>query len=127
MPRTSNDVQPEPDPRPVWRRAPSTGPSIAEERPLMCGGPDYTAAERAELRAKAAAEKRAKAEAEEREREEAARERAERRAARHRDTDGDTDEDSDIEEAKYERYAVTLLQQDDTAWGGGGTRAGFLG
>jgi len=117
-------------PRSVWRRDRSgSRPAIVEERPLMCGGPDYTAADRAEMRAAAAAEKRAKTEAEEREREAAARERAERRAARHRETRSDDfDDEGDGESSKKDqRYAVTLLQQEDTAWGRGGAGSGVLG
>ncbi|MFG1849490.1 hypothetical protein [Micromonospora carbonacea] len=102
-----------PEPVRTWRWD-RRGTPLAEEQPPRCGGPDYTAAQRAELRA------RAEAEAEERR---AAARAGRRPAAGPADADAAADDDPMGEEsakgaAKDTRYAVTLLREDD-AWGGG--------
>ncbi|MFF3856056.1 hypothetical protein [Micromonospora sp. NPDC002575] len=108
-----------PEPVRTWRWD-RRGAPLAEEQPPRCGGPDYTAAQRAELRARAEAERRARAEAEAGERARAARARAGRRPAT---GPADAADDPMGEEPakgteKDTRYAVTLLREDD-AWGGG--------
>ncbi|MEV0327411.1 hypothetical protein AB0H63_13320 [Micromonospora echinospora] len=111
------------DPMPLkaWKRErPTTPPGGG--RPAMCGGPDYTAAERLELMRE---KQRVMDEAARREREVAeAREAAKRRQAKPTD-----EEDGYLaaERLRRDRYAVTLLRQDDSAWGGGGAGSGVLG
>ncbi|MFE0590096.1 hypothetical protein [Micromonospora echinospora] len=108
----------EPTPFKAWRRErPTTPPGGG--RPAMCGGPDYTAAQRLELMRE---KQRAMDEAARREREEAeAREAAKRRQAKQ------TDEEDGYPAVERPRYAVNLLRQDDSAWGGGGAGSGVLG
>ncbi|WP_229404532.1 MULTISPECIES: hypothetical protein [Micromonospora] len=110
-----------PEPVRTWRRD-RRGTPLAEEQPPRCGGPDYTAAERAELRARAEAEQRARAEAEAEERRAASRARAGRRpvadAADVAAADDPMGEEPAKDAGKDTRYAVTLLREDD-AWGGG--------
>ncbi|MFF0823543.1 hypothetical protein ACFYUR_24520 [Micromonospora haikouensis] len=110
-----------PEPSRTWRRD-RRGTPLAEEQPPRCGGPDYTAAERAELRARAEAEQRARAEAEAEERRAASRARAGRRpvadAADVAAADDPMGEELAKDAGKDTRYAVTLLREDD-AWGGG--------
>ncbi|WP_353898518.1 hypothetical protein ABUL04_17670 [Micromonospora harpali] len=110
-----------PEPVRTWRWD-RRGTPLAEEQPPRCGGPDYTAAERAELRARAEAERRARAEAEAEERRAAGRARAGRRpAAGPADVaaaDDPMGEEPANDAGKDTRYAVTLLREDD-AWGGG--------
>ncbi|WP_431923528.1 hypothetical protein [Micromonospora wenchangensis] len=113
--------QPEPPPLRAWRRErPAASPS-GGARPAMCGGPDYTAAQRLDLMRE-----------KQRAMDEAAREREEteaRRAARRRPPKP-ADEDDDpltAERPRRDRYAVGLLRQDDSAWGGGGPGTGVLG
>jgi hypothetical protein len=110
MPASGGDTEPAPQ-RPVWRRDRSeAAPSIVEAdgQELRCGGPDFTDAERAEL--SAAAERR-----------------AEEAAEKAREED-DADKDQDEEDAaKDKRYAVTLLRQDTSAWGGSAAMPGVLG
>ncbi|WP_431910273.1 hypothetical protein [Micromonospora carbonacea] len=106
-----------PEPVRTWRWD-RRGTPLAEEQPPRCGGPDYTAAQRAELRARAEAEQRARAEAEAEERRAAARA-GRRPAAGPADAaDDPLGEESAKGAAKDTRYAVTLLREDD-AWGGG--------
>ncbi|MEU6073709.1 hypothetical protein [Micromonospora sp. NPDC047074] len=107
-------------PMKAWKRErPTTPPGVG--RPAMCGGPDYTAAERLELMRE---KQRAMDEAR-REREEAeAREAARRRHAKQTDEE---DEYLTAERLRRDRYAVNLLRQDDSAWGGGGAGSGVLG
>jgi hypothetical protein len=106
--------------RTVWK--PSRTGADQMEKPLYCGGPNYASLYHEQQR-----------EAEERElREAEARERAEREArvgkaqgrqGRHvrqgRQHADDEDDDVAAEtEKRNDRYAVTLLRQDDDAWGG---------
>lgn len=116
----------EPAPLKAWKRGRSTGPANPErttpERPMMCGGPEYTRAERLEL---VRQKQREMDEAARREREEAeAREAAKRRGPKPAD---DEDEYPAGERPRKDRYAVTLLRQDDSAWGGGSEGSGVLG
>ncbi|TDC54789.1 hypothetical protein E1258_23460 [Micromonospora sp. KC207] len=111
------------DPMPfkAWRRERPTAPP-GGGRPAMCGGPDYTAAERLEL---VRERQRAMDEAARREREEA----EAREAAGRRHTKQFDEEDGYLaaERPRRDRYAVNLLRQDDSAWGGGGAGSGVLG
>jgi hypothetical protein len=114
----------EPEPLKAWKREKSAEP-IREERPMMCGGPEYTRRERLEMfremrRERLEAEARA-----ERERQEAEeREAAKKRAAKAEDEE---DEYKAAERFRNDRYSVKLLRQDDDAWGGGGAGSGMLG
>lgn len=106
----------------AWKRERPTTP-VGEDRPLMCGGPEYTVAERLELMRE---KQRAMDETARREREEAeAREAAKRRAAK--PADDEEDEYLAAERSRNDRYAVGLLRQDDSAWGGAGAGSGMLG
>jgi hypothetical protein len=110
----------EPEPLKAWKREKSADP-VREERPMMCGGPEYTRRERLEMfremrRERLEAEARA-----EREREEA--EAAKKRAK----GDEEEDEYKAAERFRNDRYSVKLLRQDDDAWGGGGAGSGMLG
>ncbi|MGX4655173.1 hypothetical protein ACWCHM_15870 [Micromonospora sp. SCSIO 07396] len=110
-----------PPPLRAWRRE-RQAVSPGGERPTMCGGPQYTAAERLELMRE---KQRAMDEAARRERVG-----AERREAAKRRPAKPTDEEDQYLTAKRphpDRYAVTLLRQDDSAWGGGGAGPGVLG
>jgi hypothetical protein len=104
---------------PVWKRERSaTAEHVVEDRPLRCGGPSYTRAEVLALR-----------------RAERMRRRAEEAAARREPEpepveppkDDDEDEDKAAERRRNDRYAVKLLRQDDSAWGGSGADSGMLG
>jgi len=113
--------------RPVWRRSVSAGPvDAAEEMTLRCGGPTLTVDERYLLMRE---KKREMDEAKAREREEAeSRESARRPARRVVDrVDDEDDDDQAVKEARNDRYAVKLLRQDTSAWGGGGAESGVLG
>ncbi|WBB80457.1 hypothetical protein O7606_03480 [Micromonospora sp. WMMD882] len=110
-----------PMPLKAWKRDRVTPPT-ATGRPAMCGGPEYTAEQRLELMRE---KQRAMDEAARREREEAeSRGSAGRRAAR--PVDGD-DGYLAAERPRADRYAVTLLRQDDSAWNSGDAGSGVLG
>ncbi|WBB71951.1 hypothetical protein O7602_19690 [Micromonospora sp. WMMD1128] len=110
----------EPTPFKAWKRERPVA-SPGGTRPAMCGGPEYTAAQRLDLMRE-----------KQRAMDEAARERAEaeaRKAAKRR-RPKPADEDDDFlaaERLRKDRYAVKLLRQDDSAWGGGGAGTGVLG
>ncbi|WJK43732.1 hypothetical protein O7608_15755 [Solwaraspora sp. WMMA2056] len=109
----------EPRPLEAWRRGRPAAPE-PEARPLRCGGPDYTNAERLELMRQ---RQREMDEAARREREQS----ESRQSTRRRgisESDGDDEYPS---ERRADRYAVGLLRQDDAAWGGTGCGTGGLG
>ncbi|MBO4161972.1 MULTISPECIES: hypothetical protein [Micromonospora] len=110
-----------PPPLRAWRRERPTVPP-GGGRPTMCGGPQYTAAERLELMRE---KQRVMDEAARHERVEA----ETREAARRRPAKPTDEEDGYLtaEHPRPDRYAVTLLRQDDSAWGGGGAGPGVLG
>ncbi|MEV0730549.1 hypothetical protein [Polymorphospora sp. NPDC050346] len=110
----------EPTPLKAWKRGRPAEP-VPEARPMRCGGPEYTRAERLELMRQ---KQREMDEAARRAREETeAREAAQRRDAKPAD-----DEDGyPPPERRADRYAVGLLRQDDSAWGGAGAGPGTLG
>ncbi|WDZ83739.1 hypothetical protein [Micromonospora cathayae] len=114
----------EPVPLKAWKRERPTPPATPTGRPPMCGGPEYTVAQRLELMRE---KQRAMDEAARREREAAeqadAREAAKRRAAK----PADPDDEYATGRPNPDRYAVTLLRQDESAWGGGGAGTGVLG
>jgi hypothetical protein len=107
----------DPAPRRVWQRdrSFSAQPVAPEERPPVCGGPDYTDADRADF-----AEDRKAKQTDLRDRLRAKEDRIvrERSASPRRRTDDDDEDDIKTEEP--ERYAVNLLRQDDQAWARGG-------
>ncbi|MFI5934999.1 hypothetical protein [Actinoplanes sp. NPDC051494] len=111
-------------PKAVWRRAiPVVADAVEEERPPRCGG-DLPLEERYQLM-KERRRKRKEAEAVERAREEAEAKVAARKA---REKSGDDeDEAKTAERFRNDRYAVKLLQQDNSAWGGGGAGSGDVG
>lgn len=113
--------QTEPPPLRAWKRERPTIPT-GEGRPMRCGGPEYTAAERLELMR---GRQRAMDEAARRGREGTETREAARR--RHgKPTDGE-DGYLTVERLHPDRYAVTLLRQDGSAWDGGGAGSGVLG
>ncbi len=113
-------------PRSVWRRAaPVVSEAVAEERPPSCGGPDDLDVEGRYQRMKEQRRKRKEAEAREREREQAEAKAAARRA---RERSGEDEDDAKAaEKFRNDRYSVKLLQQDNSAWGGGGAGSGDIG
>ncbi|WP_306215256.1 hypothetical protein [Actinoplanes sp. RD1] len=107
-------------PRAVWRRAASTARAVEEEpRQPFCGG-DLDTEGRYQLMKE---RRRLRKEAEAREREEAEAKEAAARKARNQDED----EDKAAERFRNDRYSVKLLQQDNSAWGGGGAGSGDIG
>jgi hypothetical protein len=108
--------------RQVWRRA---APPDGVQEPLRCGDPEASPDGADELR-----REQHLAEATERVREQTeaqARTAAGRRPAR-KPAPADEDETRAIERFRNDRYAVKLLHQEDSAWGGaGGDAAGALG
>ncbi|MFG1918541.1 hypothetical protein [Micromonospora sp. NPDC048898] len=97
----------------AWKRERPTTPS-GGSRPMMCGGPEYTSAERLELMRE---RQRAMDEAARRAREETDTREAGRR--RPPTPTGEEDDHLAAGRRRTDRYAVTLLRQDDSAWGGG--------
>lgn len=121
MPDSAGETQ---MPKSVWRRAaPVVADAGEEERPPRCGG-DLPLEERYQLM-KERRRKRKEAEAIERARAEADAKAAARRA---RERSGeDEDEARTTERFRNDRYAVKLLHQDNSAWGGGGAGSGEIG
>jgi hypothetical protein len=113
--------------RTVWKPS-RTGADQADqtEKPLYCGGPNYASLYHEQQQER---EERERREAEERERAEReaqagkARGRPDRQGRQGRQHADDEDDDVAAEtEKRNDRYAVTLLRQDDDAWGGGSGR-----
>lgn len=113
-------------PRSVWRRAaPVVAPGVEEERPARCGGADDLDVEGRFQRMREQRRQRKEAEARERELEEAEKKAAARRA---RERSGEDEDDAKAAERfRNDRYSVKLLQQDNSAWGGGGAGSGDIG
>jgi hypothetical protein len=117
------------EPLKVWRRAAVSGNPPGTEMvdptlPLMCGGPDLTTKETEEWLAEQRREEQAA--------EERAREEQENKSQRHpslekRDSDKEDDEYQQMLRYRNDRYAVKLLRQDDSVWGGTGEGPGVLG
>jgi len=113
--------EPEADPEPIepsyaaWRPSKvTTEARIAEDQPLMSGGPDLTPEELEKLWA---------------ERDEQTRQQEiERRRAAGELVDEDEPEEADDEDKEKDaRQAVHLLHQDDRAWGGNAADTGVIG
>lgn len=116
----------EPTGLPKWRRTPAAAPKAEPERRPRCGGPEYTEAEREEYLRRWAEARAAERELAEKERaEQEAREAKQRRGSRPADEDEDDYQAAD--RFRNDRYAVGLLRQDDSAWGGGDAGSGVLG
>jgi hypothetical protein len=114
------DPEPEADIEPIepgyaaWRPSKVTAEArIAEDRPLMSGGPDLTSEELEKLWA---------------ERDEETRQRElERRRAAGEVVDEDEPDEAEDDDDKDARQAVHLLHQDDRAWGGNAADTGVIG
>ncbi|WP_067495006.1 hypothetical protein [Actinoplanes sp. TFC3] len=115
MPDSSAEQQ---VPRAVWRRT-ASGPAVAgSDEPLRCGGPELSTEERFQLmrerrRARQAAEAAAKEE--------------EAPSKRVSKVEDEEDEDKAAERFRNDRYAVKLLHQDNSVWGGNDSGSGMLG
>ncbi|GAA2565571.1 hypothetical protein GCM10010435_42930 [Winogradskya consettensis] len=111
--------------RPVWRRAAAQPRVAGADEPLRCGGPELSAEERFQLMRERRLARKAE---EERGREEAdARSASRHSSAAKVKSDDDEDEDRAAERFRNDRYAVKLLHQEDSVWGGGGAGSGMLG
>ncbi len=107
-----------PAPRVKWQRA-AAGPPVADsDEPLRCGGPELSTEQRFLLMR----EKRLARQAEQ----SRLREVAEAKTAKSAPKVDDEDEDKAAERFRNDRYAVKLLQQDDSAWGGSAS-TGMIG
>ncbi len=113
----------EPAALPTWRRSRAAAPQADPDRPVRCGGPEYTLDERFELMRE---RQRELDEAAEREREEQEAREAKQRRGSH-PADEDEDEYQAADRFRNDRYAVGLLRQDGSAWGGGDAGSGMPG
>lgn len=104
--------------RAVWRPPAPAARKVSDDEPVYCGGKELTVEERYQQMKE---RRRLRKEAEARAQEET------QRSGRRRSGRDSDKEDDGTEKARDKRYAVKLLQQEGSAWGGSASGSGDIG